>query len=132
MYMLQGPDLVSSMLGILCRLQKNKVPVACDIEKMFYNLSVTPSDRDYIYNLFGKTSSSSLAVATYGLRTLADDYAWEYPEAANLIQKEFYVSDGITSLDTAEEARQLIEDARAQSYSKKKKTVLGCSMLEPS
>ncbi|XP_067932944.1 uncharacterized protein [Watersipora subatra] len=62
-------------------------------------------------HFFGATFSP--AVATYGLRTLADDHAGECPKAAEFIRRDFYVDDGITSVNTTEEAQQLIEDARA-------------------
>ncbi|XP_067942833.1 uncharacterized protein [Watersipora subatra] len=127
-HLLQGPDLTNSMLGISCRFRKGKIAIACDIKKMFFNFHVTPSDRDYLRflwkttegevkeyrmtkHLFGATSSP--AVATYGLRTLADDHAGEYPKAAEFIRRDFCVDDGITSVNTTEEAQQLIEDARA-------------------
>ena len=47
-HLLQGPDLINSMLGILCRFRKGRVAVACDAEKMFYNFHVSPADRDYL------------------------------------------------------------------------------------
>ena len=100
-HLLQGPDLINSMLGILCIFRKGKIAFACDIEKMFFNFHVTPSVRDYLRflrrtagevkeyrmtkHLFGATSSP--AVATYGLRTLANDHAGDYPRAADFIQK---------------------------------------------
>ena len=125
--LLQGPDLLNSLLGMLCRFRKEETAIACDIEKMFYNFLVEPADRDYLrflwigegntikdyrmtVHLFGATSSPG--AATFGLRRLAAQHASRYPEAAKFIMRNFYVDDGITSVANADGATQLIADAR--------------------
>lgn len=126
-HLLQGPDLMNSLLGILCRFRKESVAVACDIEKMYYNFHVREEDRDYLrflwptederireyrmtVHLFGATSSP--AVATYGLRTLAETHKETYQDAARFIRHNFYVDDGIISVADADTAKSLIKDAR--------------------
>ncbi|XP_067939956.1 uncharacterized protein [Watersipora subatra] len=126
-HLLQGPDLFNNMLGILLRFREEPVAIACDVERMFYNFQVNADDRNYLrflwfgnsgeikqyrmtVHLFGATSSP--AVATYGLQTLAESHKKTYPTASQFIQKNFYVDDGITSVPTVEEALELIESSR--------------------
>ena len=126
--LLQGPDMVNSLVGILVRFRKDQIAVCCDIEKMFYNFSVPREQRDYLrflwvsddlkttkeyrmtVHLFG--AKSSPAVATFGLRKIASDYASISSEAAAFLHNDFYVDDGIISTPTKKEAIQLINDAR--------------------
>ena len=78
--LLQGPNLLNSLLGILWRFRKEPKAVACDIMKMYYNFFVDEKDRDFLrflwpvkdgsvkeyrmtVHLFGAVSSPS--VATY-------------------------------------------------------------------
>lgn len=125
-HLLQGPDLMNSLIGILCRFRKEPVAIACDIEKMFYNFYVDEEDRDYLrflwadkdgtvkeyrmtVHLFGAVSSPS--VATYGLRKIAADQKENFPAAANFVYRDFYVDDGVTSVSSKEEAIELIQGA---------------------
>lgn len=126
--LLCGPDHMNSLTGILCRFRKEHVAVCCDIERMFYNFQVPAEYRDYLrflwtdqdmtetkeyrmaVHLFGATSSP--AVATFGLRKLATDHSGIAPKAAAFLHEDFYVDDGITSVDTQEAAIELIKGAR--------------------
>lgn len=58
---------------------------------------------------FGATSSP--AVATYRLRKIAQDKA-KSKRAAEFICSNFYMDDGIISVDSTNEAIQLMKDAR--------------------
>ena len=125
-HLLQGPDHMNSLLGILCRFRREPIAIACDVEQMFYNFIVKAEDRDYLRflwtednqtkefrmtkHLFGATSSPG--VATYGLRKLASDNKRISPKAAAFIQDDFYVDDGLTSTSTPEDAIELIAQAR--------------------
>ena len=60
-------------------------------------------------HLFGATSSPG--VATFGLRRLADDYSSISTKAAEFLKRDFYVDDGVTSVETVQEAKELIEAA---------------------
>ena len=40
--LLTGPDLINPLVGVLCRFRKEAVAIICDIERMFYQFSVTP------------------------------------------------------------------------------------------
>ena len=127
-HLLQGPDMMNSLLGILCRFRRESIAISCDIQKMFYNFLVPPQDRDYLrflwygengqpqsyrmkVHLFG--AKSSPAVATFGLRKIAQDHGMQSKQAAAFINRDFYVDDGITSVASEEEAIDLINSARA-------------------
>ncbi|XP_067949641.1 uncharacterized protein [Watersipora subatra] len=123
-----GLDMMNSLVGILLRFRTKRIAISCDIEKMFYNFFVTTDHRDFLHflwkdandimanpqeyrmtrQLFGATSPG---VATIALRKIAKEYEEEMPIASNFILEDFYVDDSITSVDTVEEAANLIQSA---------------------
>ncbi|KAL0153126.1 hypothetical protein M9458_051582, partial [Cirrhinus mrigala] len=130
-HLLTGPDLTNGLTGVLCRFRKHPIAVMCDIEKMFHRFHVTREDRDYLcflwwangdldtepreyrmkVHLFG--ASSSPGCANYGLKCLASMNESEYPSAASFIRNNFYVDDGLISLETVEETVKLVKEAQA-------------------
>ena len=46
--LLQGPDLTNSLVGVLTRFQQERVAFMSDIEAMFYQVRVQPSDCNYL------------------------------------------------------------------------------------
>ena len=123
--LLQGPDLMNSLVGVLIRFRQDPVAFSCDIKKMFFQFRVTPTHRDYLrflwwddnnldadpveyrmtVHLFGATSSP--AVANYGLRRVAMES--EDEEVISFMTGNFYVDDGLKSVSTAIQAKSLIE-----------------------
>ena len=61
-------------------------------------------------HLFGATSSPRCA--SYALKHLANQEKVTYPTAAHFIIHDFHVDDGLTSVESREEAKELIEGAR--------------------
>ena len=129
--LLSGPDSLNNLLGILLRFRSKKIGVICDIEQMFHAFYVYPPHRDLMrfvwyrdndkenevidykmsVHVFGNTSSP--AVATFGLRKTADEGKDQFGDAANkFVHEDFYVDDGITSCDTADETLSLIANTR--------------------
>ena len=128
-FLLQGPDQLNSLLGILLRFRQKPVAITCDIERMFHQFRVAPEHRDYFrflwfdnegsvvpyrmkVHLFGATSSP--ACATYGLRYLARRYEDDKDideSATQFITKNFYVDDGLLSVSSHKEASKVIKDA---------------------
>ncbi len=102
----------------------------CDIEKMYHQFHVNESDRDFLHFLlwkdgnlnqpasefrmkvhfFGATSSSGCA--NYGLKHLATENSELYPLGSQFVIKFFYVDDGVVSVESAEEAIKVAEEAR--------------------
>jgi hypothetical protein len=128
--LLQGPDLINNLFGILCRFRRRQNTVVCDIEKMFHRFHVNPEDRNFLkflwwedgntetkpieyrmnVHLFGATSSPGCA--NFALKHLATCNKQEFPQAAKFIRDNFYVDDGLTSVATVEEAKDLIVETK--------------------
>lgn len=124
--LLQGPDHIN-LRGILLRFRKEKVALLRDIEKMFYNFKVPEQHRDYLRFLwvdesmsqvreYGMTvhlfvASSSPGVAAFALSKIANDYRETKPAASDFILQDFYVDDGIASVQSKEEAIKLVKEA---------------------
>ncbi|XP_054869155.1 uncharacterized protein LOC118470646 [Amphiprion ocellaris] len=130
-YLLTGPDLTNTLVGVLCQFRKGPVAVMCDIERMFHQFHVRAEDQDYLrflwwdngdflsqpsvyrmrVHLFG--AASSPGCANYGLRHIAAQGQSHFKEATiRFIERNFYVDDGLTSVSTKDEAIQLVSEAR--------------------
>jgi len=127
-HLLSGPDLTNNLFGVLCRFRRHPVAVMCNVEKMFHQFHVSIKDRDYLRFLWwknGDTSQepvqcrmnvhlfgaiSSPGCANFALRYLSRKFEEEYPLAAPFLRQNFYVDDGIASLESVEE--KLITEAR--------------------
>ncbi|KAK6180956.1 hypothetical protein SNE40_008915 [Patella caerulea] len=46
--LLQGPDLINSLLGVLCRFRQERIAFICDIESMFFRFKVNEEHRNYL------------------------------------------------------------------------------------
>lgn len=129
-HLLTGPDLTNTLTGVLCRFREHHIAITCDVEKMFHRFHVHPDDRDFMRFLWwenGNTevelqeyrmrvhifgAASSPGCANYGMKYLACKHEKDYPMAASFIRKHFYVDDGLISVDSVEEAVQLITEAQ--------------------
>jgi hypothetical protein len=117
--LLQGPDLTNSLIGVLIRFREELVAFMCDVQQMFHQFLVNEEDRDFLrflwwedgdYNstpceyrmnvhLFGATSSPGCA--NFGLRQIATDYEEGFgTDAKSFIHSNFYVDDGLKSMQT--------------------------------
>ena len=129
--LLQGPDLTNSLTGILCRFRKQPVAISCDLEAMFHQVGVTAQDRNLLRflwwkdcdlekdpreyrmktHLFGATSSP--ACAMFALRAAADCHRDDAEkEAADFMKEDFYIDDGLTSVQDVQTAVSLIDMTR--------------------
>ncbi len=129
-HLLTGPDLMNSLTGILLRFRLHPVALMCDIERMFHQFHVVEADRDYLrflwwrngdfdsqpqpfrmrVHLFG--ASSSPGCANYGLKHLAREGEHLYPLGSQFIMQDFYMDDGVSSVESAEKAIKLAQEAR--------------------
>ncbi|KAG1929509.1 hypothetical protein F2P79_022940 [Pimephales promelas] len=130
-HLLTGPDLTNTLVGVLCRFRKGQVAIMCDVEHMFHQFHVAPKDRDYLrfiwwedgnmnappsvfrmkVHLFG--AASSPGCANFGLKYLAMQGEGKFNQATvKFIQRNFYVDDGLASVDTEADAIQLVREAR--------------------
>ena len=132
-YLLQGPDLLNSMVGVLIRFREDPIAIMGDIEKMLHKFKVNEEHRDYLrflwwesgnlesqpksyrmkVHLFGATSSPGCA--NYGLKKLAIDNQNEFgKEATHFLLNDFYVDDGLTS------CKNVAESSRSSSVNSRK------------
>ena len=129
--LLQGPDLTNSLVGVLTRFREHPVAFMSDIEAMFYQVRVRPSDRDALrflwwpegnldnppkayqmnVHLFGGASSPSCA--NFALKKTAEDNTSHFDdEAIQTVQRNFYVDDCLKSVRKDDEAIKLAKDLR--------------------
>lgn len=119
------------MIGVLRRFRQHPVPITCDIERMFHQFLVTPKDRNYLrflwwpmgdvrqapeeyrmrVHLFG--AASSPGCANYGLKFLANIHKKTMPLASDFVQRNFYVDDGLLSVETIDMAVKIGNSVRA-------------------
>ncbi|XP_028395694.1 uncharacterized protein LOC114519723 [Dendronephthya gigantea] len=129
--LLQGPDLTNSLVGVLTRFREERVALTSDVEAMFHQVLVRPSDCDALrflwwpngnlsqppeefqmrVHLFGGASSPSCA--NFALRKTAEDNKEEFdPVAIETVNKNFYVDDCLKSTATDAEAIRLASQLR--------------------
>ncbi|KAL0178992.1 hypothetical protein M9458_024434, partial [Cirrhinus mrigala] len=127
--LLQGPNLTSSLIGVVTRFRREHVVIMADIESMFYQVRVPSADIDLLrflwwpegdleqqpveyrmkVHLFGAASSPSCA--NFALRRCAEDNGHHYSEkAVEKLLHCFYVDDCLVSVVTEEEAVSLYKE----------------------
>ncbi|XP_051803945.1 uncharacterized protein LOC127533924 [Acanthochromis polyacanthus] len=129
-HLLNGPDMINNLTGVLVRFRQHQVALLCDIEKMFHQFKVKESDRNYLrflwwkdgdmssqpqtyrmtVHLFGAVSSPGCA--NYGLKRLAKENSCTYPVGSQFVARDFYVDDGVSGAGTVKDAIQLAKEAR--------------------
>ena len=127
-WLLNGPDFLNKLIGILTRFRQKKYTLTGDIKDFFYQIEVDPADRpalrflwwadqnmdqtillEALVHIFGGTSSP--AVANFVLRHHAEEIKDKYPLIVyEAIMRAFYVDDLISSQDTEEETFVLKEN----------------------
>ena len=129
--LLQGPDLSNNLVGILCRFRNKDIAFTCDIEAMYHQVLVNEEHRNLlrflwfdnhdlegdivqyrmVVHLFGAKSSPS--VANFALKAAADKFEdVSSREAAEFIKNDFYVDDGIKSVETVDQAISLMKESQ--------------------
>ena len=125
--LLQGPDLTNSLAGVIMRFRQDPVAFMSDIEAMFHQVRVRPSDCDALrflwwpdgnlasqpeeyqmtVHLFGATSSPSCA--NFALKRVAEDHKAEFDEeTTQTVRRNFYVDDCLKSVGSNEKAVRLV------------------------
>lgn len=126
--MLTGPTIQQDIISILIRWRKYQVVFTADVEKMYRQIQVRDSDADYQrivwrsdpsqpirdYKLttvtFGTSGAPYLAIRT--LQQLARDGMKQFPNAAAIALRDFYVDDLLSGCDTINEAIQLQDEIK--------------------
>ena len=126
-HLLQGPDLTNKLVGVLVRFRREPVAFMADIEAMFLQVHVTEHYRDLLrflwwedgdlnkeptryrmtVHLFG--AGLSPGCCNFALKKTADDHEQEFGfEPAEFLRKDFYVDDGLKSVPSTSDAKELI------------------------
>ena len=129
--LLQGTNLINSLVGVLTRFRLEPVAFMADIEAMFYQVHVPESQRSFLRFLrwsngntdeclleyeicvhtFGAISSP--ACANVALHKTAEDNMEEFGfEASKSVKEDFYVDYFLKSKDSAESAIDLISQTQ--------------------
>lgn len=127
--LLQGPDFMNNLVGVVIRFRQEHIALAADIEAMFHQVRVSDEDCDSLrflwwpggdltkqpkcyrmeVHLFGATSSPSCTA--YALRRTAKDHADSFPkDVISTVKRNFYVDDCLKSLPSVDQAIQLASD----------------------
>ena len=121
-----GPDLLNSLIGILMRFRKYPIAITGDIEAMFHQVKLKVEDRESVrflwrsnpsevpdhYQMLGHIfgAKDSPCCACYALRkTASDNKECVAENVTETIYNDFYMDDLIKSVNTEEEAIQLIK-----------------------
>lgn len=118
--LLPGPDLLQSLFGVLTRFRQGPIAVAADIKEMFLQIKIQDEDKDSLRFLwregnqdippkeyrmtsviFGATSSPSTAIFVKNRN--AEDYRYQYPEAAKAVERNHYMDDYLHSFHSEEQ-----------------------------
>ena len=123
--LMAGPDLLNSLFGVLLRFRLRPVALVADIEAMFHQVRVPQSDSESLrflwkedlttpgppdvykmnVHIFGPADSP--CCANYAIQRTAEDNKRNFSSTAvNIVQRDFYVDDLITSVDTTSTAIQ--------------------------
>ncbi|XP_062704316.1 uncharacterized protein LOC134286681 [Aedes albopictus] len=126
--MLKGPDLLTALPSVLLRFRQKSVAFSGDIKEMFHQFRIRQEDRQaqrflfrehpeeppqiFVMDVATFGAACSPCIAQYLKNRNAEDYKPQYPEAARAIVENHYVDDFLDSVDTVEEAVELIEDVK--------------------
>ncbi|UYV64607.1 hypothetical protein LAZ67_3001299 [Cordylochernes scorpioides] len=135
-----GPKLQRDILSIMMNCRRHRIFIMSDIEKMYRQILVRPSDAERQRIIWRRRSEDKLMAyrlntVTYGtaaapflaMRTLlklVEDEGAKYPRASRAIIKDTYVDDIITSADDLRDGMalrdELIELLRCGGFTLKK------------
>ena len=123
--LLKGPDMLSNLVGVILRFREHQVAISADIEQMFMQIKVAPSDRaflrflwnhngkieyEYTRHVFGATSSPCRA--SYALRRSARDNQDKFPQLLHVIERNVYMDDLCISTTNVESAVNVMNSTR--------------------
>ena len=121
---LQGPDLANKLLHVLLRFRNHSYAITADIEAMYYQVLVAPSDIDclrflwvnehgtiehfrMLRHVFGGVWSG--CAATYALQRTVSDFGQCDEIIKDTVLNSFYVDDLLVSVSSREQAKCIVE-----------------------
>ena len=129
-YLLPGPTLGASLLGVLLRFREHAVAISGDIKGMFHQVRLLPEDRPllrfvwrdlhqdepaavYEWQVLPFGTTCSPCCATFAVQRHTRDNSQPEDEVRNSIEKCFYVDNCLQSLPSTTAARDLVDKLRA-------------------
>ncbi|KAI8429320.1 hypothetical protein MSG28_007815 [Choristoneura fumiferana] len=125
-YLLTGPDLYNSLMGIMFRFRENKVVIIGDIKDMFLRIKIRPSDQHVFRFLWQESPRAPVKIcvmqslifggccspfiAQYVKNKNALKYEDLYPEAVQVIVNSHYMDDCLYSTTDATNAIKLVKE----------------------
>ena len=122
-----GPNFINDLCKVLLRFRRNHIAVCGDVSQMYLRVKMKPEDRPfhrilwresedqpietYEFTVFPFGNPSSGSVAIFVVKEHAEEHKAEYPRAAEMIIKSSLVDDNLDSVDTEDEALDLINGA---------------------
>ncbi|KAK7880766.1 hypothetical protein WMY93_032579 [Mugilogobius chulae] len=123
--LLPGPTLGASLLGVLLRFREHPVAISSDVKGMFHQVRLLEEDKPFLRFLwrdvkvdqeptiyewqvlpFGTTCSP--CCATFALQTHVQRHTEPEEDARLSVERCFYVDNCLQSLQSQEEAKQLV------------------------
>ena len=129
--LMQGPQLMNNLVGVLTRFRLENIALVADIEAMFHQVMVAPEDRDALrflwwpggdlaemprvyrmaVHLFGATSSPSCA--SFCLKRVLEECGEDCSmRTKEIISRSFYVDKCLASVSSEEQAVRVIAELR--------------------
>ena len=124
--LLTGPDLLQKLIHTLIIFRQHQIAVSADIEGMFLQVGVLPTDQPALRVLWREDPSKTVHVyqynrhifgakvsptcANYALQRTARDHEKEYPDAAKAVYEKFYMDDYLDSMESPDEAPKRSRD----------------------
>ena len=129
-YLLPGPPLGASLVGVLLRFREHAVAVSGDIKGMFHQIRLLLEDRPllrfvwrdlhqeepasvYEWQVLPFGTTCSPCCATFALQRHAEDHSSPGEVVRTSIERCFYVDNCLHSLPTVAKARDLVDKLRA-------------------
>ncbi|XP_047500211.1 uncharacterized protein LOC125046476 [Penaeus chinensis] len=121
---MQGPDMINDLIGILIRFREGRVALSADIEAMFHQVLVDPKDRDVLRFLWWPQGDFARPPIPYRMTRHLFGGVWSPACAAfallktleeggtrsNNAKRCFYVDDLLLSTDSEDEAKLYIQE----------------------
>lgn len=124
--MYSGPNLQADLMSLIMKWRQYKIAFSADIEKMFRAILIHEEDQIYQKIIWRETADQplreyALSTVTYGtkaapflamntLKQLAQDEGHLFPEAAKILEKDFYMDDLLSGHHSIETAKNLQTD----------------------
>ncbi|XP_029965347.1 uncharacterized protein LOC115401351 [Salarias fasciatus] len=129
-YLLPGPTLGASLLGVLLRFREHAVAVSGDIRGMFHQVRLLPEDRAllrfiwrdvntgeppavYEWQVLPFGTTCSPCCATFALQLHVIKHTEPNDEVRASVERCFYVDNCLQSVPTVTEARRLVDKLRS-------------------